>query len=90
MQPAEGEDLAKANHAAWVETSAKNNFNVCELPSLSTPNVAYRELTYTRSQSLRNVSRRDRATNPDQGRTAAQPLPNYVTNPPSPSFPRTG
>jgi len=31
VQPAEGEDLAKANHAAWVETSAKNNFNVSKV-----------------------------------------------------------
>ncbi|KAI0053588.1 hypothetical protein FA95DRAFT_459561 [Auriscalpium vulgare] len=28
VAPNEGEDLAKANHAAWVETSAKNNVNV--------------------------------------------------------------
>jgi len=33
--PAEGEDLAKANRAAWVETSAKNNVNVGELPFYS-------------------------------------------------------
>jgi len=31
VQPAEGEDLAKANHAAWVETSAKNNVNVAKV-----------------------------------------------------------
>lgn len=28
VQPDEGENLAKENHAAWVETSAKNNVNV--------------------------------------------------------------
>ncbi|KAG9317519.1 P-loop containing nucleoside triphosphate hydrolase protein [Chiua virens] len=28
VQPAEGEELAKINKAAWVETSAKNNVNV--------------------------------------------------------------
>lgn len=28
----EGEELAKTNKAAWVETSAKNNINVGELP----------------------------------------------------------
>jgi hypothetical protein len=26
------------------------------------------------------MSRRDRATSPDNGRTASQPLPNYVTD----------
>ncbi|KAI0005037.1 small GTPase superfamily [Russula compacta] len=31
VQAAEGEDLAKANHAAWVETSAKNNVNVAKV-----------------------------------------------------------
>lgn len=29
----EGERLAKENHAAWVETSAKSNFNVGEQSS---------------------------------------------------------
>jgi len=28
VAPKEGEDLAKINKAAWVETSAKNNVNV--------------------------------------------------------------
>lgn len=28
MPPNEGEELAKLNNAAWVETSAKNNVNV--------------------------------------------------------------
>ena len=28
VQPDEGEELAKSNKAAWVETSAKNNVNV--------------------------------------------------------------
>lgn len=34
VQPKEGEELAKSNRAAWVETSAKNNDNVgtCILP----------------------------------------------------------
>jgi hypothetical protein len=32
VQPAEGEHLAKENRAAWVETSAKDNVNVGELP----------------------------------------------------------
>jgi hypothetical protein len=31
VQSAEGEDLAKAISAAWVETSAKNNVNVGQL-----------------------------------------------------------
>jgi Ras family protein len=35
VQAAEGEDLAKANRAAWLETSAKNNINVGELPFYS-------------------------------------------------------
>lgn len=30
MQATEVEDLAKANRAAWIETSAKNNVNVGE------------------------------------------------------------
>ena len=29
-----GEELAKQNHAAWVETSAKANTNVCTLSPL--------------------------------------------------------
>jgi hypothetical protein len=28
VKPIEGEDLAKVNKAAWVETSAKNDVNV--------------------------------------------------------------
>lgn len=43
MQPTEGEDLAKANRAAWIETSAKNNVNVGELPI---PNVTWPQLIY--------------------------------------------
>jgi len=31
VSPGEGEDLAKANHAAWIETSAKNNINVAKV-----------------------------------------------------------
>ncbi|KAI0307143.1 small GTPase superfamily [Multifurca ochricompacta] len=31
VQPTEGEGLARANHAAWVETSAKNNINVAKV-----------------------------------------------------------
>lgn len=45
MQPTEGEDLAKANRAAWVETSAKNNVNVGELP-IRAPNVTWPQLIY--------------------------------------------
>lgn len=37
MQPTEGENLAKENCAAWIETSAKNNVNVGELPFYSYP-----------------------------------------------------
>jgi len=46
VQPTEGEDLAKANRAAWIETSAKNNVNVGELPSVRTPNVSRPQLIY--------------------------------------------
>lgn len=35
MQTTEVEDLAKTNRAAWIETSAKNNVNVGELPFYS-------------------------------------------------------
>jgi Ras family protein len=31
VQSTEGEKLAKQNHAAWVETSAKDNANVSEV-----------------------------------------------------------
>jgi Ras family protein len=44
VQAAEGEELAKANRAAWIETSAKNNINVGELSSIRTPNVTGRQL----------------------------------------------
>ncbi|KAI9452081.1 P-loop containing nucleoside triphosphate hydrolase protein [Russula earlei] len=31
VSPGEGEDLAKANHAAWIETSAKKDINVAQV-----------------------------------------------------------
>jgi GTPase SAR1 family protein len=71
VQSAEGEDLARANHAAWVETSAKNNINVGELPSMRKHRCWLASINVHGSQSLRAVSRRDRATNPDKGRTAS-------------------
>ncbi|CCM04065.1 uncharacterized protein FIBRA_06224 [Fibroporia radiculosa] len=31
VAPTEGEELAKSHHAAWIETSAKNNVNVAKV-----------------------------------------------------------
>lgn len=70
VQSAEGEDLARENHAAWIETSAKNNINVGESPSIRKFRCWLASINVLGSQSLRAVSRRDRATSPDQGRTA--------------------
>jgi Ras homolog enriched in brain len=43
VKPNEGENLAKVNKAAWVETSAKNDFNVgeCDFSSYD-PAVSHR------------------------------------------------
>ncbi len=66
MQPAEGEELAKANRAAWVETSAKNNINVGTLLITFGLDFVRCQLTvFSGSQSLRIVSRGDRATGAD-------------------------
>jgi hypothetical protein len=37
VQSTEGENLAKQNHAAWVETSAKDDANICKFILLSLP-----------------------------------------------------
>ena len=52
VQPSEGEDLAKAIRAAWVETSSKNNVNVGELPFYSYPKRCPASIDIHGSQSL--------------------------------------
>jgi len=52
VQPTEGEDLAKANRAAWIETSAKNNVNVGELPFYSYPKRYLASIDVHGSQSI--------------------------------------
>ena len=46
MQPTEGENLAKEIRAAWIETSAKNNVNVGESPSIRPRKVTWPQLIY--------------------------------------------
>jgi Ras homolog enriched in brain len=57
VQPSEGEDLAKAIRAVWVESSSKNNVNVGELPFYSYPKRYLASIDIHGSQSLRAVSR---------------------------------
>ena len=52
VQPTEGEDLAKLNRAAWIETSAKNNVNVGELPFYSYPKRRLASINKYGSQSV--------------------------------------
>jgi hypothetical protein len=52
VQPSEGEDLAKTIRAAWVESSAKNNVNVGELPFYSYPKRYLTSTDIHGSQSL--------------------------------------
>ena len=52
VQAAEGEELAKANSAAWIETSAKNNLNVGELSFYSYPKRYRASIDKHGSQSL--------------------------------------
>ncbi|KAH8999088.1 small GTPase superfamily [Lactarius akahatsu] len=53
VQPAEGEELAKANRAAWVETSAKNNINVAKVFELCLAEIERQAPTKTEPTASR-------------------------------------
>ncbi|KAF8266848.1 small GTPase superfamily [Lactarius quietus] len=53
VQPAEGEELAKANRAAWVETSAKNNINVAKVFELCLAEIERQAPTQTEPKASR-------------------------------------
>ena len=75
VQPEEGQQLAKQNHAAWVETSAKTNTNVgtCFLPAFHAPLVwRPNACRVPQARSLSSVSVRSRRTRPPS-RATPQP-----------------
>src|ERR1700683_4327735 len=59
VKPNEGEDLAKVNKAAWVETSAKNDVNVGECSSGSS--VSYLTSFLLKARCLSCVWRKSKS-----------------------------
>lgn len=80
MAKDEGEELAKQNHAAWVETSAKTNTNVGKY-SLLLLALGYSDRV--RSQGIRALFGGDREAVPQrqQGRASSLEVHDPVNSP---------